>query len=183
MGATKDLFMEDRELNLFLQPKEEVALLPVENKKLLTANKSDLSLMASLIVEGVDDGNADPLDTLILAKKGAYVFTSIVEGLKGKVQAPESKDYSKHFCEIASRMTGVSYSYDKCNDPVWTSLAGDLAVLQEKIKAREAWLKSFSKPTQVNEQVDEDSGEVIMEARKIYPPAKMGSESIIINIK
>jgi hypothetical protein len=168
-------------LNLFLQPKEEVALLPIENKRLLTANKSDLSLMASRIVEGVDDGNADPLDTLIMAKKGLYVFESIADALKNKVATPE-KGYTKYNCEISERTTGVSYAFDTCNDPIWLELNSQFVEAKEKLKAREKWLKTFTKPTQVEDQGNED-GEVIMEARTINPPVKMGGTSTIISIK
>jgi len=168
-------------LNLFLLPKEETALLPIENKRLLTADKSDLSQMASLILEGVDDGNADPLDTLIMAKKGMYVFESIAEALKNKVPTPE-KGYSKYNCEVSERTTGVSYSFDTCNDPIWLELNSQFVQAKERLKAREKWLKTFTKPTEVEDQADED-GEVIMEARTINPPVKMGGTSTIISIK
>lgn len=169
-------------LNLFLLPTEEVALLPIENKRLLTADKSDLSLMASLIIEGVDDGNSDPLDTLIMAKKGIYVFEGIAEAMKNKVPTPE-KGYTKYNCVVTERNTGVSYSYDTCNDPIWTDLNRRQLDIKEKIKTREAWLKTFTKPTPVDDQIDEESGEVIMEARIINPPVKIGGTSTIISIK
>lgn len=171
------------ELNLFLQPKEEVAVLPIENKTLLTADKSDLSQMASLIVEGVDDGYADAIDTLIMAKKGLYVFESIVEGLKGKVVLPQTKDYQKHNCVMREQMTGVKYDFTVCGDPVYDQLAAQLFDMQQKIKAREAWLKGFSKPTEVEQQVDEETGDILVYEGKINPPVKTGGHSIILSIK
>lgn len=169
-------------LNLFLQPKAAVALLPIEDKRLLTEDKSGLSMMVSMIMEGVDDGFADPLDTLIMAKKGEYVFKSIIEALKGKVPTPE-KEATKHHCNISERTSGVSYSFDTCNDPIWVDLNMQEVELKEKIKAREAWLKSFTKPTAVEDQIDEESGELLMEARTINPPVKLAGTSIIISIK
>jgi len=171
-----------KDLNLFLQPKEEVAVLPIENKTLLTSNKSDLSYMASLIVEAVDDGYSDALDTLIMAKKGMYVFESIVDSLKSKVVVPE-KNHERYSCKVSERQTGVKNYFDGCNDDVWTSLSLELAILEERIKEREAWLKTFTKPTYIGDQVDEESGEVIMSARVINPPVKTGGISVIIGIK
>jgi hypothetical protein len=168
-------------LNLFLQPKEDVALLPIEDKRLLTADKSDLSEMASLIIEGVDDGKADPLDTLIMAKKGLYVFEAIAEAMKNKVPNP-GKGYAKHNCEVSERATGVSYSFDTCNDPIWLELNTEFISVKAKLKDREKWLKTFTKPTEVEDQANED-GEVIMEARTINPPVKMAGISTIISIK
>src|SRR5690349_17829487 len=134
------------ELNLFLQPKEETAVLPIENKTLLTSDKSDLSQMVSLIVESVDDGYADALDTMIMAKKGMYVFKSIEEALKGKIPTPE-KGLTRFNCEVSERQTGVKYYFDGTNDEVWVELNNQLEDLKGKIKAREDWLKGFSKPT------------------------------------
>ena len=168
-------------LNLFLQPRTEVAVLPIENKKIINADKSELSIMASRILEGVDDGEADPLDTLIMAKKGVYVFEAIVEGLKGKIPSPE-KNAEKYGCTISERTTGVKYYFDGCNDPIWTDLKLQASELDEKIKAREAWLKGFSKPTEIEDEVDEESGEVLAPARKISPPVKIGGQSIVISI-
>lgn len=169
-------------LNLFLQPKSDTLLIPMENKRLLTSDKSDLSEMASLIVEAVDDGEADALDTLIMAKKGEYVFKSISEALKGKIPTPE-KNYIRYNCAVTERTTGVSYSFESCNDPVWNELNMQLVELKEKQKSRESWLKTFTKPTAVEDQVDEESGEVIMEARTILPPVKIGGQSTVISIK
>lgn len=171
-----------KDLNLFLQPKSEVAVLPIENKKLLTADKSDLSSMASLIVESVDDGYADALDILIMAKKGEYVFKSIADAMKGKVPTPE-KDYMKHSCAITERTTGVNYSFDACNDDVWADLNCQMVELKEKLKERESWLKTFTKATAIDDQIDEETGELIMSARTINPPVKIGGTSTVISIK
>ena len=170
-------------LNLFLQPKTEVAVLPIENKSLLTSDRSDLSLMASRIIESVDDGYADALDTLLMAKKGAYVFDGIIEALKGKVQIPEGKNYSKHHCAIREQTTGVRYSFESCGDPVWDALNEQSNNLAIQLKEREKWLKSFTKPTEVEEVVDEESGEVLIHAGLINPPVKTGGQSIIVTIK
>lgn len=175
--------MNQDNLNLFLQPRTEVAVLPIENKSILTSDRSDLSLMASRIIESVDDGIADPLDTYIMAKKGAYVFDGIIEGLKNKVQVPEGKNYSKHHCVIREQTTGVKYYFDECNDPVWTELATQLQALSLQLKEREKWLKTFTKPTEIEAEVDEETGEEIAPARKINPPVKVGGQSVIVSIK
>lgn len=170
-------------LNLFLQPKADTAVIPIEDKRLLTADKSDLSCMASLIVEAVDDGYSDALDTLIMGKKMEYVAKSIVEGMKGKASIPEGKEYSKHSCALSERATGVKYFFDGCNDLVWNELSMQFVEIQAKMKDREKWLKSFTKPTDIDDQFDEETGELIMGARKIFPPAKTGGQSLIVSIK
>lgn len=176
--------MENTEnLNLFLQPYEETSIIPIENKTLLSVNRADLSEMASQIVESVDDGVADALDTIIIAKKGLYVFESIIEAMKGKARLPEGNKYQKHHCDIREQATGVRYYFEGCNDPVWTGLNMQMIDIKERLSKREAKLKTFTKPTQVEDEVDEDSGEIIMEARIINPPVKTGGQSLIFTIK
>ncbi len=171
---------EKEELNLFLQPREEVSVLPVENQSMLQATKADLSGMVSDVVEGVDDGNSDALDTYILAKKGFYVFEGIVEAMKGKVTLPQAKGYSKHSCEFREQATGVSYSFDRCNDPVWEKLSAESSALKIKLKEREDFLKGLKGGTDV-EVVDEETGEA--ETYTMYPPVKMAGQSVVLTIK
>jgi hypothetical protein len=170
-------------LNLFLLPVAETNIIPLETKTLLTVDKSDLSEMASKIVEAVDDGIADPLNTLIMAKKGSYVFDSIIEAMKGKARLPEGNEYSRHHCQISERATGVKYYFEGCNDLVWNNLNMQMLDLKEKITAREDKLKTFTKPTKIEDEIDEDTGEVIMSARVINPPVKTGGQSLVFSIK
>ncbi|MDB5288575.1 MAG: hypothetical protein JWR05_3524 [Mucilaginibacter sp.] len=197
MGQSKEAFMEMREsennkfeqydtpkkLNLFLQPVEETSVYPIESKTLLTTEKSDLSEIASQIVEAVDDGFADPLDTYIMAKKGSYVFDSIVEAMKGKAKIPEGKNYAKHGCEIREGATGVRYYFESCNDPIWNELNMQMVALKEKLSEREKWLKGFTKTTEVEEIADTDTGEIIQDKRTIHAPVKMGGQSLILTLK
>lgn len=188
---SKDLFFEMRSqekvsnesLNLFLQPKKDVAVLPVENISLLSATKEDLSLMASKIMEGVDDGIADPLDLLILVKKGLFVLEAINENLKGKVTPPEEKDFKKHNVTVKVQLMGVRYGYEQCNDSVWDELNAMKSELSEKMKARELKLKSLSKSEVVPDEIDESTGELVMGSRTLFPPVKKGTETIVLGIK
>lgn len=169
------------ELNLFLLPKSDIATVPIENKKLLTAQKDELSEMASIIMESVDDGIADAMDTLIIAKKGLYVFESIVEGMKGKVALPE-KGYTRHNVVMSERATGVQWRYDTCNDIEWNNLNAQITALKEQMKARENYLKALGKPLQVEEYTNEETGELVP-AHTIYPAVRVAGESLILSLK
>lgn len=166
--------------NLFLQPREEVAVLPLENKSMLTSDKSDLTVMVSRVIEGATDGSQDPLDAFILAKKGAYVFNSIVEGLKDTVKLPQPKGYEMHNADLSERTTGVTYSYDRCNDPVWAKLSSEAQIINQKLKERETFLKELKSATDCD-VVNEDTGEV--ETFTIYPAMKLTGTSIIVTLK
>lgn len=169
-----------KKLNLFLQPVKNTAKFPIEKKSLLTASKADLSEVASQIVESVDDGFSDPLDTYIFAKKGAYVFDAICEAMKGKAELPEGKNYAKHGVNIREQDTGVKYYYDGCNDPVWNELKREMLALKEEMKKRETWLKGLKGPT--TEILDEETGEQIVFESPVYPAARMAGRSLIFKL-
>jgi hypothetical protein len=168
-------------LNLFLQPKSEVAVIPLENKSLLTANRSELSVMVSRVLEGVDDGNADPLDVFIFAKKGSKVFDAILEGLKDKVDL--QGETAKHNCDLREQQTGVRYEYKGCGDPEWDDLNAQVQSLQLRLKARELFLKGLKGANEIDEIIDEETGELVYPAVTVYPPLKTGGTSIIVTVK
>lgn len=167
-------------LNLFLQPAQETYIVPVESVTILNADKSELSEMASIILESVDDGNADPLDVLIIAKKGKYVFDALVEGMKGKVNI-EDKNLTKHNVVVRKQDTGVRYFYDGCNDAKLSEINNQILALQEKQKQREEFLKSLKGETK--EYINEETGEVEIFENPIYPPSRIGTPSLICTIK
>ena len=169
------------ELNLFLQPKSEVAVLPIENKNLLTADRSELAVMASRVVESVDDGNADALDVFIMAKKGQKVFEAILDGLKGKVTL--QGETSKYNCDLREQATGVKYAYNGCADPEWNDLEEQLSSIQLRMKAREAFLKGLKGAKEIDEVIDENTGEVMYPSATVYPPAKTSGLSVIVTVK
>jgi hypothetical protein len=179
--GNSSLIKEQADLNLFLQPKSEVAIVPIEGQRLLTATKSDLSEMASIIMEAADDGMADPLDTLIIAKKGLYVFESIVEGMKGKCKLPE-KGYERHNVAMSERATGVQWHYDTCNDPEWNELNAQKISIDARLKIREAYLKGLKGETQIEASANEETGEAI-EAHTIFPAVRVAGESLILSLK
>lgn len=172
--------METRELNLFLQPVDETSVLPIENKKILNFTKAELSEIASQIVEAVDDGTADPIDTLIIAKKLNYVAESIVEMMRGKVTLPDPK-YKKHNVDMREQMTGTRYFFDGCNDPVWNEKNSQASILSEEMTQRQEWLKSLKGP--VKEKVDEETGETESFDNPVNPAAKIGSPGIVLTLR
>jgi len=198
MGATKNMLINEHEengglmmelnqitkeqanLNLFLLPKDETSLIPLENKTILHSDKSDLSEMASMMLEAVDDGFADPLDTLIIAKKGIYVFDAIVKGMKGKAFIDGGK-MSKHSVDIRTQDVGVRYDFTGCGDHVWNELNQQIAELTAKQKEREEFLKSLKGETKYH--LNEETGEEQTFETPIYPPARTGSSSLILTIK
>ena len=169
MSASKNLFLETQE------SEQGETGLTLELSGLLQSNKADLTAIVSEAVQRVGDGWTDATDALIYAKKGEYVFKSIIDGIKSKAVIPAERGYTKFNAELTEKMTGVKYDYTNCNDTEWNSLSAQLEAIKEQMKVRETFLKTVTKPMTI---VDEETGET----NQIQPPIKYGSLSIAMKL-
>ncbi len=147
----------------------------LELSNLLTMTKSDVASVVSDIANRVKDGWADPIDAMIYAKKGETVFKEVISAIKDSVVLPQGSSYSKHNAELVEKMTGVKYDFTNCGDAEWNELNAEKVELDKKIKEREKFLKTITKPT----NIITDDGEVLT----INPPIKSGSLGIAITLK
>lgn len=145
-------------------------------KNLLASDKATLNEMVSDIIERVYDGWADPMDAMIYAKKGEYLFKAIIDGIKKKVELPEGKSFTKHNAVLAEQMVGVRYDYSNCNDPEWDTLTDQINSLDKRRKEREKYLKLITSP---KTEIDVETGDIF----EIEPPIKSGSLSIKLTLK
>ncbi|MCR9066769.1 MAG: hypothetical protein NXI00_22555, partial [Cytophagales bacterium] len=70
-----------------------------------------------------------------------------------------------------TKSQSTRYDYSGCQDPELNDLTKELAILTEKIKARESFLKGLKKPLTV---IDEETGDI----SKIFPPVKLSTDVI-----
>jgi len=164
--------------NLFLEIQEEQTEntgLAMELNSLLTSDKSALTEKISDALQMVNDGLVDPLDALIYAKKGEYIFSELAAGLKGKSDIQGSK-FSRHSVNILEKMVGVKYDYANCGEPEYDALIAKIAPLLEQKKKIEERLKKQDKKIV---QVDEETGETF----DVYPPVKTGTLSLQLTLK
>lgn len=150
--------------------------LAMELNSLLTSNKADLTEKISDALQVVEDGNIDPLDALIYAKKLEYISKELLAGLKGKADIQGGK-FSRHNADIVEQMMGVKYDCSVCNDPEYDALILELEPLLEKKKQIETRLKAVTKPYNV---YDSNTGEILY---TINPPIKSGSLSLKLTLK
>ena len=170
-------------LNLFLEQKKELSIVPMDRTSLLTAEKGDLSEMVSDILQNVNDGVLDAMAVNVFAKKGEYIFKSLLEGIKGKVHIPDGSEYTVFNTVISQRATGVKYLYSHCGDPEWDGLFELSKDIKERMDARQLFLKGVKEPTEQSEVIDEQTGEVTQQACVIKPVVKTGGVSLIFTLK
>ena len=170
MSSSKNMFLEEQEY------KNQNTGLAMELNSLLTSNKADLTEKISDALQVVEDGNIDPLDALIYAKKLEYISKELLAGLKGKADIQGGK-FSRHNADIFEQMMGVKYDCSVCNDPEYDALILELEPLLEKKKQIETRLKAVTKPYNV---YDSNTGEILY---TINPPIKSGSLSLKLTLK
>lgn len=141
--------------------------------------KSEMKRFSDSMINDVLDGNVDPIQSVIQAR---YIYDAVGGFLKDK-QVNETvvreiekygRDCILHGVQLQLRNTGVKYSFDGCNDPVYNELKRQLDELSAKIKAREEFLKHV--PEDGLEVADPDTGEM----SHVWRPAKSCNESFAI---
>jgi len=119
--------------------------------------------------EQILSGHIDPLLALSLLKR----YESIINALTSD---PDIDDYmieqaykhpkgviELHNAEFQIRETGVRYIYGNCEDIKWIQMQAELAILKEKIKERETFLKGITSDTEV---ADTETGNILKPALK-----------------
>lgn len=162
------------ELNLFLEPKQEIEKYQIENKGILSLKKGEILELASKIVEDVNDGLIDGVDVLIMAKKLELFFDALKAGVKGNVQLPQSKDYKKHGAVLNEQVMGVRYDFSVCGHEEYNYIASQINPAKERMKKIEDQIKKAVDGL----IIDKDSGEEI----KVNKPLKTGTNTIVVKI-
>lgn len=162
-----------KDTNLFLEPLAEQEALPISNRSLLNLKKGEILELATEILQQVNDGILDDVDVKVFAKKGMVFFEALNEGLSGKVQLPQEKDYKKHGCTMRMQDTGVRYDYSVCGHPVIDELNAFMADKKPLIEKVQKELKNIKTETEIT---DEDTGETFT----VKPPFKSSGRSVII---
>lgn len=160
-------------INLFLEQLEEQEAFPIANRLLLNLKKGEILELASEILQQVNDGILDDVDAKIFAKKGLTFFEALNDGLGGKVELPQEKDYKKHGCTMRMQDTGVRYDYSACGHPVIDEVNQFISEHQASVKIAENVLKSLKSEQEI---VDEETGETFT----VKPPIRTSSRSVII---
>lgn len=162
-----------KELNLFLEPLKDKEALPIEKRTLLQLHKGEILELATEILQQVNDGILDDVDVKVFAKKGEVFFKALNEGLSGKVELPQEKDYKKHGCTMRMQDTGVRYDYSACGHPVIDELNQFMADKKPLIDKVEKELKGLKSETEIT---DEETGETFT----VKPPFRSSGRSVII---
>lgn len=136
--------------------------------------------MAEAMVARLLDGEINPLEFITKVKAVAETCTKIIKDPRvvDKVD-DECNKYGKGEqpayagAKIQMAQSGGRYDYSACGDPTWNRLSEEIAALTEKLKDREATLKTFNEPQMAT---DMETGEEAL----VYPPSHTSTTTVKI---
>lgn len=164
----------EKELNLFLEPINEIEKYPIDGKGILSLKKGEILELASKIIQDVNDGLTDSIDVLIISKKIELFMDALKAGLDGNVVLTQSKDFHKHGAVLNEQFMGVKYDYSVCGHNEYNHLKPQ----QEAINARLKEIEGQIKKSKDGFIVDKETGEAI----EVKPPLKTGKNTIVVKI-
>lgn len=154
---------------------ENTSLEVINKSSLLNLSKSEMRNVIDVIISRVNDGEADPLHTFLMAKKGAELFKQLVDATKpiaeDHTKLSKNETYTTYGCDVREQVVGAKYDFTNCDDSQWNDLQNEIDSLIEQRKEREKFLKTITKPI-----FDEDG-------IQINPPIKTGALSLVVSIK
>ena len=140
-------------------------------------NKETIKKQSLALLNDIDEGHMHPLQVAAQFKFVEDVISNVKEELRQRVIAEKDK-YGKdamtyHGALFDIKEAGVKYDYSQCDDTIWNDLKQQLDALNDKMKEREAFLKSLKERFTY---IDESTGEIVT----LYPPQKKSTTTYAI---
>lgn len=154
--------------------------LTTTNLSLFETTKSERQTFAQSVIEGLMEGNFDPLKVHLQVKCMEDLIKQITSNDVYKdLLVTEASKYGKAFEHYNSKFEikemGVKYDFENCGDPVLQSLEQQLESIQNEVKERQKFLRT----------IPESGMEILVddELIKVYPPTKTSTTTVTINLK
>ena len=145
----------------------------------LPETKAQIETFAHQLEQGLVKGEIIPTDLLRFQKAMEKVFEKIkpilIESAIVEVEHYEKNPVIK-VAEYSIIEAGVKYDYSVCNDAKWNDLSREVESIKEKLKEREAFLKSIKEKIEI---IDTESGELNI----IYPCIKSSTTTLKVTFK
>jgi len=145
-----------------------------------TVTKDTIREKVQAVVETIREGITDPIEALVFAKKMHELAKLLEANVRefAESKGVGSAGLEMFSCKLSQAMTGVSYDYEACGDPVWEHLSWQLMAAKNNLKEREKFLQGVTKPMTI---VDDSngSGEIVT----IHPPIKSGKLGLKVEMR
>lgn len=136
--------------------------------------------LGDIMKKSLVEGETNPIEAVVKAKSLYEVLSLFLKDDDVKeLVVNECSKYGKGEtpsfagAKVQVKETGVKWDYTDCGDPVYDSLVLQMEELKQRMKEREAYLKTI---TARKTEVDEDTGEIYT----VLPPVRTAGISYSI---
>lgn len=150
---------------------------------LFETSKAERQTFCLDIISRLEDGQADPLKIHLQIKSAEDMIKQLNENtvyksfLLDAAQKYGSKSFDFGNAKFEIKEVGAKYDFSKCGDPVLAALEAKAAEIGEKLKARQAFLKTV--PLAGLSIIIEETGEGVT----VYPPSKSSTTAVAVTLK
>jgi len=186
MIKTKDLAAQQLEADSYGETAPDILYNVVKTgvvtipKGILDMGKKEIIAHARDIYNAMMDGSLDPIETMIIIKKGITFFESLDENVRpviyGKTIVNRGEVLKLHNAEIEASDLGVKWLYDGCNSPELERLQEDVKKATEALKQHQIALQTITTKTKM---VDTATGEEY----EAFPAVRTATAGYKISIK
>jgi hypothetical protein len=148
--------------------------------RLMPSKASEVANFSMQIVKAVQNGDANPLEVLVMLRSLEAVSELVREYIEDNINA-EADRYNEKIIErygakIEKAELGVRYNYAKSGDIEYERLKTDADTAKSRLNEREAFLKALKEPLTL---VNEDTGEIY----KVCPPLKTSKTGVRVYLR
>ena len=148
---------------------------------LFDTNKEERERFVSLVIDQLQEGNADAMKTHYALKCMEDIIANILannnyrEIVLSEAQKYGGKKFEYRNSEISIKETGVKYDFSMCNDPEYLDMKDRITQLTAQMKEKEAFLKRLPEGG-INVVIDD-------EVVHVFPPSKSSTTTIAVSLK
>lgn len=158
---------------------EELPSNPLSMLRLMPSKTKEVATFAYGIIKAVREGNADPLEVLVMLRSLEHVSELVREEIEDNI-LKEAEKYSEKVIErygakIEKAELSTRYLYNTAGDAQWEELDAQINSLQERKKEREEFLRAIKDPVLI---VNKEGVEEM-----VKPPVKRTKEGVKVYLK
>jgi len=147
--------------------------------RFMPSTSQEIGRFAKGIIESVQNGDANPIEVLVLLRALEAVSETVRDSIKGNIESAADRYNEKTFEVFGARVEKADfgkYDYSTSGDKEWElfKVAEDTAASARK--DREAFLRTLKEPMDV---LDKETGEVTT----IRPPLKKPNNGLRVYLK
>lgn len=147
----------------------------ISTLRLMPTKASEVGVFSHQIIKAVQNGEANPLEVLIMLRALEAVSETVREEIEDEILTEAEKHAEKKFdvfgATVERTEVGTRYHYLKTGDIEYEQLYTETESLKRRLKEREEFLKALKEPMQL---VNMETGETY----QVHPPHKTSKSGV-----